>query len=121
MNSAYSQVKKAMLPTVLVLAASLMQISSVNADSIEEGRRVAEDRQRGNCYSCHQAQGAELAGNIGPPFVAMKARFPQRSSLYEQISDPRLRNPDTVMPPYGAHGILTERELNLVVDYLLSL
>ena len=51
----------------------------------------------------------------------MKMRFPEREVLYQQVADPRIRNPNTVMPPYGAHGILSERELNLVIDYLLTL
>ncbi|MFT5482595.1 MAG: sulfur-oxidizing protein SoxX [Halieaceae bacterium] len=88
---------------------------------IAEGRGIADDRRKGNCFACHQAEGAELAGTVGPPLIYMKLRYPDRQALYEQIADPRQRNPGTVMPPYGAHGILTEHELNRVVDYLLSL
>jgi sulfur-oxidizing protein SoxX len=89
--------------------------------SVEAGRLIAEDRRNGNCYSCHMVQGAELAGNSGPPLMMMKQRYPDRDVLLAQIADPRVRNPNTIMPPYGAHGILTEQELSLVVDYLLSL
>jgi sulfur-oxidizing protein SoxX len=98
-----------------------LAIAEPSAEAIEEGRKIAADRQNGNCYTCHQAEGAELAGNVGPPLMVMKIRYPDRQALYEQIADPRIRNPDTVMPPYGAHGILTEDELNRVVDYVLSL
>ena len=103
------------------VAAPLTAVAEPSAQEIEEGRKIAADRQRGNCYSCHQAEGAELAGNVGPPLMVMKIRFPDRKVLYEQIADPRIRNPNTVMPPYGAHGILSEDELNLVVDYVHSL
>jgi sulfur-oxidizing protein SoxX len=48
-------------------------------------------------------------------------RFPDRQVLKAQIADPRQRNPNTVMPPYGAHGILSERELELVVDFIHTL
>ena len=108
---------------VLMLLAATPQDSLAEADAaaIEEGRVIAADRQRGNCYSCHHAVGAELAGNVGPPLIVMKQRFPDRAVLYQQIADPRIRNPNTVMPPYGAHGILTEHEINRVVDYVLSL
>lgn len=92
-----------------------------SAEDIAAGKALAGDRNTGNCYACHQVAGAELAGNIGPPLVAMKMRFPDREVLYQQVADPRIRNPNTVMPPYGAHGILSERELNLVIDYLLTL
>lgn len=100
---------------------SMNSASATDADAIEAGRQIAEDRNNGNCYSCHLVQGAELAGNAGPPLLAMKMRFPDREVLKAQVADPRTRNPNTIMPPYGAHGILTEQELDLVVDYLLSL
>lgn len=89
--------------------------------SINKGREIAADRNRGNCFSCHWAEGAEMAGNIGPPLVKMQQRFPGRQSLKAQIADPRIKNPDTVMPPYGAHGILSALELERVVDYVHSL
>jgi sulfur-oxidizing protein SoxX len=96
-------------------------IGAAGEAAIEAGRLIAEDRRNGNCYTCHLVQGAELAGNAGPPLMMMKQRYPDRDVLLAQIADPRTRNPNTIMPPYGAHGILTEQELNLVVDYLLSL
>jgi sulfur-oxidizing protein SoxX len=88
---------------------------------IAEGREIAADRNRGNCFSCHMAEGAEMAGNGGPPLMQMQLRYPEREALKAQIADPRTRNPETVMPPYGAHGILSQRELELVVDYVHSL
>lgn len=106
---------------MLPAAGSVPAIAQASAETIEEGRKLAENRQRGNCYSCHAAEGAELAGNVGPPLVYMKQRYPDRQALYQQIADARIRNPETVMPPYGAHGILSEDELNRVVDYVLSL
>lgn len=89
--------------------------------AVADGREIAADRNRGNCFSCHRAEGAEMAGNIGPPLVKMQLRFPDRQALKTQIADPRLKNPATVMPPYGAHGILTNMELEHVVDYVHSL
>lgn len=101
------------------LAGGLAQAS--DAESIAEGREIAADRNRGNCFSCHMVEGAEMTGNGGPPLMMMEARYPDRDTLKAQIADPRQRNPGTVMPPYGAHGILTEHELDLVVDYIHSL
>ncbi len=94
---------------------------AAESDRLARGRAIVEDRDRGNCFSCHQVEGAELPGNSGPPLFQMKMRYPDREALRRQIADPRERNPDTVMPPYGAHGVLTEQELDLVVDYVLSL
>lgn len=104
-----------------LLVSAATALAAPSADDVAAGKALAGDRNSGNCFACHQVEGAELAGNIGPPLVAMKMRFPERQVLYDQVADPRLRNPNTVMPPYGAHGILSERELNLVIDYLLTL
>jgi sulfur-oxidizing protein SoxX len=51
----------------------------------------------------------------------MKARFPDKNKLREQIWDPTKANPDTAMPPYGKHKILTEQELDKVLDYVYGL
>jgi len=90
-------------------------------ESIERGRAIAEERNAGNCYSCHKIEGAELPGDYGPPLMHMKTRYPDRAALKAQIYDPRVRNPNTPMPPYGAQNILTDAELESVVDYIHSL
>jgi sulfur-oxidizing protein SoxX len=107
--------------SALVLTLAAITTQAAESDSIAEGREIAADRNRGNCYSCHMADGAQMTGNGGPPLMQMQMRFPDREVLKAQIADPRVRNPNTVMPPYGAHGILTARELELVVDYIHSL
>ncbi|MFK8042631.1 MAG: sulfur oxidation c-type cytochrome SoxX [Congregibacter sp.] len=111
------------LVPLLGFSAAFHGLSGWAADetAIAEGQEIAADRNRGNCYSCHMADGAEMTGNGGPPLMQMQLRFPEREVLKAQIADPRTRNPNTVMPPYGAHGILSERELDLVVDYIHSL
>jgi sulfur-oxidizing protein SoxX len=108
----------------LILAMTLFSAGiaqASDAESIARGREIAADRNLGNCFSCHMAEGADMAGNGGPPLMMMNMRYPDRAALKAQIADPRVRNPGTVMPPYGAHGILTDQELELVVDYIHSL
>ena len=95
--------------------------STAEADRLARGKAIAFDRNAGNCLSCHMMDDGELPGNSGPPLIQMQLRFPDREVLRQQIWDPRIRNPDTVMPPYGANLILTEEELDLLVDYVLSL
>jgi sulfur-oxidizing protein SoxX len=41
--------------------------------------------------------------------------------LRAQIWDPTARNPNTVMPPFGRHRILSEDEIDLIVDYIHTL
>jgi sulfur-oxidizing protein SoxX len=65
--------------------------------------------------------GGSLPGNIGPPLVAIKARFPDKAELREQIWDATVKNPNTIMPPFGKHRILTEKEIDLVTAFIYSL
>ena len=105
----------------MTLLSGLPYPAAASPESIAAGEQVASDRKLGNCYSCHMVVGAELAGNAGPPLIQMKNRYPDRAVLRAQIADPRSRNPNTIMPPYGAHNILTEQQLDQLVDYVLSL
>lgn len=87
----------------------------------EHGKKVAEDRKKGNCFACHAYEGASLAGNIGPPLVAMKARFPDKARLVAQLNDPEKFNKDTLMPPYGKHDILSAKDIEQIVEWLYTL
>ncbi len=90
-------------------------------DTIKKGKAVAMDRRKGNCISCHMMDDGVSPGNLGPPLVAMKARFPDKDKLRSQIYDPETANPNTRMPPFGKHKILTEDELDAVVEYVYTL
>lgn len=102
----------------------VLLMTSVVASSdlrVTEGKQLATERSKGNCLACHVIEDGELPGNLGPPLLAMKARFPERIVLTEQICDATVRNPDSRMPPFCRHGILTEDEVELIVDYLYTL
>ena len=94
---------------------------AVAASIVEEGREIALDRKKGNCMACHVMAGATLPGNIGPPLVAMQARFPDKAKLREQIWDASKINPRSLMPPFGRHEILTEDEIDKVVEFVHTL
>lgn len=112
----------AVASVVLALVpAALLADDENGADSVEQGRVLAFERRKGNCLACHQIEGGELAGNYGPPLLLMRERFPDRDVLRAQIWDAASQNPDTRMPPYGRHRILTESEIDLVVDFILTL
>jgi len=85
------------------------------------GREIAHDVFRGNCLACHQIPGDRTAvslADIGPVLAHMRERFPDRAMLRAQIWDSTARNPQTVMPPFGKHKVLTEEEIDAVVDYI---
>jgi len=96
---------------------------TVAADSamVDAGKKIAFDRKKGNCLACHQISGGNLAGNVGPPLVAMKSRFPDRTKLRVQIWDATKSNKNTMMPPFGLHSILSEGEIDKVVEFIYSL
>ena len=88
---------------------------------LAEGKQLAMARNKGNCLACHAIADGELPGTLGPPLLYMQQRFPDRAQLRAQVWDPTVRNPDTVMPPFGRHRILSEAEIDLIVDYIHSL
>lgn len=90
------------------------------ADAVTQGGCVVINRRKGNCMACHQIDGI-ASGNIAPPLVSMKQRFPDKAKLRAQINDARQLNPDTVMPPFGPHKILSQDEVDKVVEFVLTL
>lgn len=88
--------------------------------SVSEGEKLAFDRGKGNCLTCHDIKGGDSPGNLGPPLADIKKRFPDRNELIAIVSDETKRNPLTVMPPFGRNLILTEQEINSVVDFLYT-
>ena len=110
------------LATVIgVLSLSPQLASAADASVVEQGKKIAFDRKKGNCLACHQIEGGNLPGNIGPPLVAMKARFPDKSKLRAQIYDATKNNPNSMMPPFGRHNILTDSEIDKVVEFIYTL
>jgi len=89
-------------------------------DPVVQGGCVAIDRKKGNCYVCHMISGIG-SGNVAPPLVGMKARFPDEKKLRDQVWDATKFNPNSAMPPFGRHGILSEDEVDKVVKFLLTL
>jgi sulfur-oxidizing protein SoxX len=86
-----------------------------------EGQAIAFDRGKGNCLTCHDIRGGELPGTIGPQLKDIKSKYPDRNDLVAIVTDETKRNPLTVMPPFGRNRILTEQEINAVVDFLQTL
>ncbi len=108
------------LALIGVLGASSMAIADEKG-TLEKGKKLAFAIKKGNCLACHVIADGEQPGNIGPPLIAMKVRFPDKAVLRAQISDARTKNPHTIMPPFGSHGILTDKEIDLITEFVYSL
>jgi sulfur-oxidizing protein SoxX len=113
------------LLTFTVLGCSLLiagiSVASADQASIAEGKKIAFDRKKGNCLACHMIADGALPGNIGPPLIAMKARFPSKANLRAQIWNASIKNPNTIMPPFGKHKILNDGEIDKITDFIHSL
>jgi L-cysteine S-thiosulfotransferase len=95
-----------------------------DSNKVLSGRELTFSTAKGNCLACHQMPGdpdAVTSANIGPPLIAMKERYPDRAKLRAQIWDATAFNPSTVMPPFGKHKILTESEIDRILDYVANL
>jgi sulfur-oxidizing protein SoxX len=90
-------------------------------DTVKMGKEIAFNKKKGNCLACHAIDDGVSPGDIGPPLVAMKARFPDKAKLRAQIWDAQVNNPGTRMPPFGKHKIISEKEIDAIVDYLYTL
>ena len=104
-----------------LLLTSFPASAADGASVAEKGKVVAFDRKKGNCLACHAMGDGTLPGNIGPPLIAMKARFPDKAKLRAQIWDSTVANPNSIMIPFGRTGVLTEEEIDQIVEYTYSL
>lgn len=90
-------------------------------DAVTQGACVVINRTKGNCAACHMMAGAASYGNIAPPLVAIKQRFPDKAKLRAQIWDAGTVKANSVMPPFGRLKILSEQEIDQVVEFMLTL
>lgn len=113
-----------LLAALLAVGFSSATMAQEAAKKEESGKDISYNRSKGNCLACHgfpTLPDAEQTGTNGPPIIAMQARFPDRKVLRDKIWDATASNPTSMMPPFGKHKLLTEQELDKVVDFVLGL
>ena len=98
-----------------------------NPDAVMKGWCVTINRRKGNCLACHQIVTDKWpavlppGGNIAPPLVAMKQRYPDKDKLRSQIWNALEFNNHSVMPPFGKHKLISEEEIDNIVEFLLTI
>lgn len=107
--------------TICLLPGRVVLAADTDQAGIDKGRQIAFEPKKGNCLACHDIVGGNSPGSIGPKLASMKARFPDRNKLWQQIWDSRENNPHTIMPPFGKFRILTEQEIEQMIDFLYTL
>jgi L-cysteine S-thiosulfotransferase len=87
------------------------------------GRALFFDRVKGPCTGCHLVPGDDVwpAGSVGPDLSTLADRKLPDAYLYQQLWDPRVAFPNTIMPPWGAQGVFTPQEIVDLVAYLQTL
>ena len=109
------------LAAALLIGALASASPALAQSAVSEGQKLAFDRGKGNCLTCHEIKGGDLPGTIGPALKDIKSKYPDRNELVAIVTDETKRNPQTVMPPFGRNRILTEQEISAVVDFLQTL
>ena len=112
---------KPSLLLAIVVGAALSASSAYAQSAATDGQKLAFDRGKGNCLTCHAIKGGDLPGSIGPELVDLKSKYPNRDDLVAIVTDETKRTPLTVMPPFGRNRILTDTEINAIVDFLQTL
>ena len=113
--------RKPALLLALVVLTGLAARPAWAQSAIADGQKLAFDRGKGNCLTCHEIKGGNLPGTIGPALQDIKSKYPDRNDLVAILFDETKRNPLTMMPPFGRNRILTENEINAIVDFLQTL
>ena len=96
-------------------------------DAAMKGWCLMVNRKKGNCLACHDVVTTKwpaslpAAGNIGPPLVSMKTRFPDKAKLRAQIWDATVMNPNSSMIPFGRHKALSEGDIDNIVTFLYTI
>jgi sulfur-oxidizing protein SoxA len=89
------------------------------------GLKLVIDRNRGgSCLACHvmgPAGGADLPGNVGPDLSEIGNAGRDDTWLFNYVYDARVYHPDTVMPPWGSHGLFNDEEIGHIVAFLKTL
>jgi len=111
----------AALTIAMVSAAPTLVSAADGTSAIEEGKEIAFDRALGNCLACHTIKDGESPGNLAPPLLMMKKRFPDKAKLRAQIWDSTVSNPRSMMPPFGRHKILSEDQIDKLTEFIYTL
>ncbi len=97
---------------------------SITGNAANGAKLVADRTRGGSCLACHvmgPAGGANLPGNVGPNLSEIGNAGLSDEQLFNFIYDPRVYNAETVMPPWGSHGVFSEAEINDMVAFLKTL
>lgn len=100
-----------------------IEVATVTGDP-KKGQELAFSRARGGgCLACHVmgTSKQETPGNFAPDLSEIGAAGRTDQWLFNYVYDARVYNPQTSMPPWGAHGFYTKDEIRDIVAFLKTL
>jgi sulfur-oxidizing protein SoxA len=101
------------------------KLSGSIAGDAANGQKLVADRNRGgSCLACHvmgPAGNADLPGNVGPDLSEIGNAGREDEWLFNYVNDARVYNAETVMPPWGTHGLFNDQEIFDIVVFLKTL
>jgi sulfur-oxidizing protein SoxX len=105
----------------IIFATCVLFAFNLNANDVEEGKKIFMTKKIGNCLACHDVNGENVpqAGALGPKLMALK-HWP-KETLYKKVFDATVDNPISAMPPFGANKVLTNEQIHKVVAYLKTI
>lgn len=74
-----------------------------------------------NCHAVPSKNAESWAGSMGPSLFGYGNRKVDPAHTFQMIYDPRVFFPSSIMPPWGASGLLSKEEIVHVVAYLNTL
>jgi sulfur-oxidizing protein SoxA len=96
----------------------------ITGDAAKGAQLVADRTRGGSCLACHvmgPAGGVNLPGNVGPDLSEIGNAGREDEYLFNYVYDARVYNPETVMPPWGGHGVFNDQEIGDMVVFLKTL
>jgi len=131
---AWARADAALRPYAVVDDAIPASLTGIPGDPAR-GKAIVTSRQTGLCLLCHSAPLPEekFQGTIGPDLTGVGSRNTE-GQLRLRIVDPRIFNPDTIMPAYYRRDgltrvapafrgktVLTAEQIEDVVAFLMTL
>ena len=99
--------------TIVVEDYAIRESLTGRAGNSERGERIVRDAENATCLICHSIPiiGEPDPGNIGPPLDGVGSLY-SPGELRLRLVDPKMLNPDSVMPSYykveGLRGVAPE-------------
>ena len=104
---------------------ALKKITEAIMGDPAQGQKLVFNRRRGGgCLACHAmgpATAGAQVGNVAPDLSEIGNAGRTDEWFYNYIFDARVYNPETVMPPWGAHGLYNDEEIRHMVAFLKTL